>query len=319
MATLRQFLYGSVALVGAPDKSLRGSLVQRTTATCAIVVLSAVVVAFPGAAQAATPAGLDLGTDNNYAFIDLGATTLGWNSGPIAGNVLFGLGLHANLSGGNNGGLTNGGVLFHDSSAVISGSLQNPITQTLVPSTTTQDAATIAQNVSNFASSLAATQSVGTTISGTTTITGNGGLNVIDVANITNAKLTLSGNANDFFVFNVSNAVMTNQPMTLSGGVSPSNILFNLTGTGTVAVFQTSGGDVSYGTYLATNGGKFQFSNLNLTGRLINIGGDVQFVSGSKIPAVPEPGTLALVSIGAIALVCAVRESRRRDRRRQNR
>ena len=290
-----------------------------TAVVCPLVLLGALLIAFPDGAQAATPAGLDLGTDNNYAFIDLGATTLGWNSGPVAGNVLFGLGLHANLSGGNNGGLTNGGVLFHDSSAVISGSLQNPITQTLVPSTTTQDAATIAQNVSNFASSLAATQSVGTTISGTTTITGNGGLNVIDVANITNAKLTLSGNANDFFVFNVSNAVMTNQPMTLSGGVSPSNILFNLTGTGTVAVFQTSGGDVSYGTYLATNGGKFQFSNLNLTGRLINIGGDVQFVSGSKIPAVPEPGTLALVSIGAIALVCAVRESRRRDRRRQNR
>jgi len=283
-----------------------------------LVLLGALQIAFPNAARAAIPAGLDLGMDNNFAFIDLGATTLGWNSGPIAGNVLFGLGLHANLSGGNNGGLTNGGVLFHDSSAIISGSLQNPVTETLVPSTTTQDAATIAQNVSNFASSLAATQSVGTTISGTTTITGNGGLNVIDVANITNAKLTLSGTANDFFVFNVSNAVMTNQPMTLSGGVSPSNILFNLTGTGTVAVFQTSGGDVSYGTYLATNGGKFQFSNLNLTGRLINIGGDVQFVSGSSIPAVPEPGTFALVGIGAIAFVCAMK-AWRRDLRAQSR
>src|SRR4029077_5636469 len=239
-----------------------------------LVLLGALLIAFPNAAPAAIPAGLDLGMDNNYAFIDLGATTLGWNSGPIAGNVLFGLGLHANLSGGNNGGLTNGGVLFHDSSAIISGSLQNPVTETLVPTTTTQDAATIAQNVSNFASSLAATQSVGTTISGTATHTGNGGLNVIDVANITNAKLTLSGNANDFFLFNVSNAVMTNQPMTLSGGVSPSNILFNLTGTWTVAVFQSAGGDVSFGTYLATNGGKFQFSNLNLTGRLINVGGD---------------------------------------------
>ena len=301
MATLRQFLYGSVALVGAPDKSLRGSLVQRTTATCAIVVLSAVVVAFPGAAQAATPAGLDLGTDNNYAFIDLGATTLGWNSGPIAGNVLFGLGLHANLSGGNNGGLTNGGVLFHDSSAIISGSLQNPVTETLVPTTTTQDAATIAQNVSSFASSLAATQTF-TTINNTTTIAGNGGLNVIDVANIQNAKLTLSGTANDFFLFNVSNAISTNQPMTLSGGVSPSNILFNLTGTGTVAVFQTSGGDVSFGTYLATNGGGFQFSNLNLTGRLINIGGNVQFVSGSMIPAVPEPTTLVFLVAGLLVL-----------------
>jgi PEP-CTERM motif len=275
-----------------------------------LVSLGALAIAFPAAA--AIPAGLDLGMDNNFAFIDLGPTTLGWNSGPVAGNVLFGLGLHANLSGGNNGGLTNGGVLFHDSSAIISGSLQNPVTQTLVPNTTTQDAATIAQNVSNFASSLAATQTF-TTINNTTTITGNGGLNVIDVANIQNAKLTLSGTANDFFVFNVSNAISTNQPMTLSGGVSVDHILFNLTGTGTV--FQTSGGDLSFGTYLATNGGKFQFSNLVLTGRLINIGGDVQLVSGSQIPQVPEPGTLGLVGIGAIALVCALKKSRSRDLR----
>jgi hypothetical protein len=282
-----------------------------TTAWGFFGLLGALLIAFPGAAQA-IPAGLDLGTDNNFAFIDLGSSTLGWNSGPVGGSVLFGLGLHANLSGGNNGGLTNGGVLFHDSSANISGSLQNPVTETLVPSTTTSNAATIAQNVSSFASSLAATQSVGTTINSTTTITGNGGLNVIDVANITNAKLTLSGTANDFFVFNVSNAVMTNQPMTLTGGVSAANILFNLTGTGTV--FQTSGGDVSFGTYLATNGGKFQFSNLNLTGRLINIGGDVQLVSGSMIPVVPvpEPGTLALVGIGAIAFASAAKASRRR-------
>jgi hypothetical protein len=210
-----------------------------------------------------------------------------------------------NLSGGNNGGLTNGGVLFHDSSAIISGSLQNPVTQTLVPNTTTQDAATIAQNVSNFASSLAATQTF-TTINNTTTITGNGGLNVIDVANIQNAKLTLSGTANDFFVFNVSNAISTNQPMTLSG-VSPSQILFNLTGTGTV--FQTSGGDVSFGTYLATNGGRFQFSNLNLTGRLINIA-----ETCNLSPAHPYPRCRNLECSVSLVSERSFSSVRRRDR-----
>src|ERR1700745_1454529 len=98
-------------------------------------------------------------------------------------------------------------------------------------------------------------------------------------------------------------------------GVLPSHILFNLTGTGTV--FQTSGGDLSYGTYLAANGGKFQFSSLNLNGELINLGGDVQFVSGSKIPTftpftpVPEPGTNLLLGVGTIALVCSVKALRR--------
>jgi hypothetical protein len=277
----------------------------------ALVMFGAFAIALPVGAQLtpAQQAGLDLGTDANFAFIDLGASTLGWNSGPIAGNVLLGMGVHANLSGGNNGGLINGGILYHDSSAVISGALQNPITQTLVPNTTTSSAALIAQNVSNYASSLAATQTF-TTINNTLTLTGNGGLNVIDVANIQNAKLTLSGSANDYFVFNVSNAIQTNQPMTISG-VSPSHILFNLTGTGTV-VFQTSGGDLSYGTYLATNGGNFQFSNLNLTGRLINIGGNVQFVSGSSIP-VPEPGTLGLIGFGAMILGGVLKRSRSRS------
>lgn len=279
-------------------------------------VFICVAIFTAGSALALTPAeqaGLDLGIDTNYAFVDIGATTLGWNSGPIAGSVLFGMGLTANLSGGNNGGLTNGGVLYYDSTVTINGSLQNPVTKTLVPRSTTQAAATTADNVSNYATSLTATQTF-TDINGTTTITGDGGLNVIDVANIQNAKLTLSGTANDYFVFNVSDQIQTNQAMTLAGGVDPSHILFNLTGSGTV--FQTSGGDSLYGTFLATNGGKFQFSNLVLNGALINIGGDVQFVSGSKIPTfthfmVPEPGTLALIGIGGVGLAFAAKRPRK--------
>jgi len=275
-----------------------------TTVVRSFVITGALLITFSAAhVKAAPPPGLDLGILSGFAFVDLGNSTLGWNSGPIAGNVLLGLGVDANLSGGNNGGLTNGGQLFHDSTANISGALQNPVTQVLVPLSFTQDAATTAQNIATAASALAATQTF-TTINGTTTITGNGGLNVIDVDNIDNAKLTLSGGPMDFFVFNVSDQIHTNQPMSLIG-ITPEQILFNLTGTGTV--FQTSGGDVSFGTYLAANGGDFQFSQLELTGRLITIGGDVQFVSGSEIPAIPEPATFALVSIGAIALLCATK------------
>jgi PEP-CTERM motif len=91
---------------------------------------------------------------------------------------------------------------------------------------------------------------------------------------------------------------------------SPEKVLFNLTGGAGTTVFQTSGGDKSFGTHPAVDGGKFTFSNLVLTGRLINIGGDVQFVSGAMIPAVPEPGTFGLIAIGTIALLCAVKRSR---------
>ncbi len=79
-----------------------------------MIALSAALIALPAAAQitAAEASGLNLGADNDYALIDLGNTTLGWNSGPVEGNVLLGQGLTANLSGGNDGGLASH-VLFN--------------------------------------------------------------------------------------------------------------------------------------------------------------------------------------------------------------
>jgi len=59
---------------------------------------------------------------------------------------------------------------------------------------------------------------------------------------------------------------------------------FNLTGS-SGNILQASKGSVLYGTYLATNGGDFNFSQLNLTGAVINIGGNVQFVGQSQIQA----------------------------------
>jgi hypothetical protein len=98
--------------------------------------------------------------------------------------------------------------------------------------------------------------------------------------------------------------------MTLDG-VLASNVLFNFTAT-SGHVFQTSGGDVSYGTYLATYGGDFQFSNLDLTGALINTDGNVQLVSGSEIPTftpftvpTPESSTLSMLGMGLLGLAGA--------------
>jgi hypothetical protein len=222
--------------------------------------------------------GLNLGIDTYYAFIDLGQTNLLWNAGPIAGNVLLGQGLNLRLFGG--GGAS--GTVQYDPTVRSFGRLQDPTRILPVPTSVTSAALTAAQNASKYAAALPATQTFGD-INNSQVIYGNGGLNVIDVANILNAPLTLSGTASDIFVINVSGGIATNKPMTLSGGVLPSHVLFNLIGKwGNVL---SSGGNALYGTFLATNGGNFNFLELNLTGALINTGGNVLFGGGTKITA----------------------------------
>ena len=102
--------------------------------------------------------------------------------------------------------------------------------------------------------------------------------------------------------------------MVQQGNIQITNILFNFLGT-SGNVFQTAGGDKSYGVYLATNGGDFQFSNLDLMGNLINTAGHIQLVSGSgctspvtisqqsvvPLPAAVWSGMAMLGAMGAVA------------------
>jgi hypothetical protein len=244
----------------------------------------------------------------NYAFAALGPYTVEWNSGPVAGNTLFGQGETVNLSGGNNGGLTNGGKLYKDSSVIVNGSLQNPITQTSISEVQTRTDLNEAVAIATYARNLAADATItGNTITGV----GGGNLTVVNAGSLQNIPLTITGTAGDYFVINVD-SLQTNAAMTLGGGVTASHILWNFTGNATGNVFQTSGGDTVYGTFLSALGsGSYDFSNLNLTGELINTTGIVQLVSGSSIStqasfqvltATPEPASFVLFGAGLLIL-----------------
>lgn len=276
--------------------------------TASALPRTAIALAISLVALQASAAGFDLGNAAGFGIVSAGAgSSITINSGPITGNVLVGDGTSVSTSGGGNGQII--GLISDDGSVPMSAfaGLQTPPTPAqfvFVTPSFVVSAVASAKAVSDYAASLVPTLTIAGTIHNAQTFVGNGGVTVIDVTNIQNAPLTFSGGVNDFFVVNVAGNYSTNVGMTLSG-VSANHVLFNFLGT-SGNVFQTSGGDLSYGTYLAADGGNFQFSALKLTGSLINTAGKISFVSNSTmtaaplmpIMAVPEPGTYAMLLAG---------------------
>lgn len=265
----------------------------------------------------------------NYAIVSVGPNaSIKMNSGPVTGKVLVGFSSTVSASGGGGGNITGGvdngtpntgtnappnttgcGVTQN---ACFTGLNTTPVT-TIMPLSLAQQAFNDAAALSSAAAGLTATQTFGN-ITGTATITGVSGVNVIDLIGEKNATLTINGPPDAIFIFNVSGSVDTNRPMILAGGVTASNILWNLLGSKTV--LKTAGGDVLFGTFLATKPGEdFQFSALDLTGQLIDTTGHIEFVSNSSMTAapfivpqeeVPEPSSFLLVGIGLLAFAGGV-------------
>jgi hypothetical protein len=148
-----------------------------------------------------------------------------------------------------------------------------------------------AQSASTAAFALTATQTFGT-ISKATTITGNGGTNVIDLSgiNLSNGALTLNGSASDVFIVNVQgNITSSNSNIAISGGVTPNHVLINVSGNVTI----TGGGPNNfYGTILDPTGQVTVHDKL-LTGELIgNIVTDTSGFSVNYQPFTPPCGCM---------------------------
>ena len=240
----------------------------------------------------------------DYGIVSVGSSAdLQLNSGPVNGKVLIGNGSTASMGGVH----TTGGVDDSGAASVTgfpAGTVK-PV-EAIIGTTAFGDAGML----SSMAAALTPTQSF-MNISGTQTITGGVGLNVIDVNALHNPTLTISGGPHSFFVFNVSDFYSANNPITLMNGVTPAHILWNFTGSTGIGgdvfrVDNASGTTHLFGTFLATDGGSFHVSGGNLTGELIDTGGTIRFASNSTLTAepfvppppssVPEPGSLLLLT-----------------------
>lgn len=184
---------------------------------------------------------------------------------------------------------------------------------------------TTVSNVSAYAAGLTPTASFGTINNGTT-ITGNGGYNIIDVDTISLSgvgghKLTLKGGANDVFVLNVSNSASFFQtswtPIVLNGGVTANHVLFNLLNTSaTTNALYVTNDVILVGTFIAPSASIALFSD-TIDGGVFAGGNALTLRSGSTITAdvfeIPEPSSFALV--GITCLFGLGLWSRRRQRR----
>jgi hypothetical protein len=131
-------------------------------------------------------------------------------------------------------------------------------------------AASDAATASDAFAALPATQTFGN-LKHSTNITGNGGLNVIDVKSVdfNRQTLTLSGGAGDVFVIDVDRGFdFQRSQLVLSGGVTADHVLFNFHGGGAQVSITDARSPIS-GTFLAPQRTiEFQGSG-NLTGEII--------------------------------------------------
>jgi hypothetical protein len=154
-----------------------------------------------------------------------------------------------------------------------------------------------ADAASSAYAALAPTQSLGK-LNKSATVMGDGGTNVIAVNSVDyNGKtLTLTGSANDYFIFNVSGNFHFHQStIALAGNVTANHVLFNFATPGTTVELSKPGSVVN-GTFLAPWGSVEYHDPASFTGAVIaqniNIHSNANLVAALFTP--PQPATASL-------------------------
>jgi hypothetical protein len=249
-----------------------------------------------------------------------GPTTINASNSGTNFNTNLGLasGAGTNFSGG--GTLT--GTLYKDPGATTQSDLlmQFNVNGGVVTQSLSQ-AVTDVQNAANTAKGLTADQTFGalggsaqTINHSTNLLNAFGGYDtVVDVGaiGITNPSndLTISGGVHDFFIFNVNGSIsVTNGAIALAGGITPDHVLFNILGTNSVSLSNST--STLNGTFLAP----FSGQSITLSPGTVNgavIGYQISTSSGPKVNGdlyvtpvpEPEPYALLLAGLGLLGLM----------------
>ena len=277
-------------------------------------------------------AGFSLGDASHYAVLYEGSGThnLQINSSPVNGSTILGdIGL-GNLSNGfptaqfNNPAVINGNINFSSNISISANAVINGTTNGQVSQVKTD-----LLNLNALSSTLGgeAGSNVAINISNGNTLTLNASNGILDgsgnnvftataLSFVNGATLVINGSASQFVVINFNFNTHFSGVITLTGGITPDQVLFNMIGGANLTggdTLQFAANNVSQaGTFLDPNG-VITMNSVNLRGHIF--GGDasdMQIVSGGTI-VVPEPSSYALVlsALGMLGMAARSRAAKK--------
>jgi hypothetical protein len=284
-----------IAIDGYTQSTARvgGGAHSRTVSGAAALFALAVFGATPSFCHAQVTG---LGSAASYGLLEDGGSVnvngfLSFNSHSVQGNI----GLQsATVNVGFTDSLSVNGTAYEGSGVTINanGFFQGSFSAS--PIVNGQQSAlaaafTAAKSASSNDKALASTTTISSNV-----ITGTKAVNVVNVSSISH-DLTISGNANQVFVINVTgngNGGIKLSNVMLSGGVTANDVLFNITGKGNVSL----GSGTVNGTFLDTGSGSISLNGTKVYGEIIAGSGGVTTTNSAAINAEPFAGGAAVTA-----------------------
>ena len=252
-------------------------------------------------------AGINLGTASTgtYTTLAMGSTAVTITGSSVVSGSAANIGVKSGGSISINGSSSVAGTIYADTGIAVSsggagavgGVVQNSATNAAL-----NQAALDANAASASYALLPATNST-TSLSGSTTITGTTGRNVMNLTSVSvngNNTITINAPAGSSFIINVSGTFDVNgsSSFKLSGGIRAADVLWNVTGAGTMKL---TGSSEFNGILLVPNRDVTLNGSNSFTGAVICGGSSLDIKGNSSITGAGAPTTSPADAAPALA------------------